>query len=112
LCPTNGIEISSLLHPNLGHLYPVHTLTLSESETRFNIGPHSILCLPIGVYLLVVITRLELSLILLDLMIEGSIFLYRRYVCCTVVSARVYPRCHGVQLIIDSVHPLSLRLFK
>jgi hypothetical protein len=25
-----------------------------------------------------------------------------RYVCCTVVSARVYPRCHGVQVTVDS----------
>jgi hypothetical protein len=39
---------------------------------------------------------------------EGSGFLCRRYVCCTVVSARVYPRCHGVQATMDSVHPLSL----
>jgi hypothetical protein len=29
---------------------------------------------------------------------EGSVFLCRRYVCCTVVSVRVYPRCHGVQV--------------
>jgi hypothetical protein len=39
----------------------------------------------------------------------GSVFLRRRYVCCTVISARVYPRCHGVQVTMDSVHPLSLR---
>jgi hypothetical protein len=39
---------------------------------------------------------------------EGSVFLCRRYVCCTVVSARLYPRCHGVQVNMDSVHPLSL----
>jgi hypothetical protein len=38
---------------------------------------------------------------------EGSVFLCRRYICCTIVSARVYPRCHGV----DFVHPLSLRVF-
>jgi hypothetical protein len=39
---------------------------------------------------------------------EGSVFLCRRYVCCTVVSARVYPRRHGVQVTVDCVHPLSL----
>jgi hypothetical protein len=39
---------------------------------------------------------------------EGSVFLCRRYVCCTVVSARVYPRCHGIQVTVNSVHPLSL----
>jgi hypothetical protein len=33
---------------------------------------------------------------------EGSIFLYRRYVCCTAVSARVYPRSHGVRVTTDS----------
>jgi hypothetical protein len=38
---------------------------------------------------------------------EGSVFLCRHYVCCTVVSARVYPRCHGVQVTMDSAHPLS-----
>jgi hypothetical protein len=32
---------------------------------------------------------------------EGSVFLRRRYVCCTVVSARVYPRCSGIQVFID-----------
>jgi hypothetical protein len=39
---------------------------------------------------------------------EGSVFLYRRYVCCTVVSVRVYPRCRGVQVAMDFVHPSSL----
>jgi hypothetical protein len=39
---------------------------------------------------------------------EGRIFVCRRYVCCTDVSARVYPRCHGVQLTMDTVQPLSL----
>jgi hypothetical protein len=39
---------------------------------------------------------------------EGSVFQCRRYVCYTLVSARVYPRCHGVQVSMDSVHPLSL----
>jgi hypothetical protein len=39
---------------------------------------------------------------------EGSVFLCRRYVCCTAVSARVYPRCHGVQITMDSAHSLSL----
>jgi hypothetical protein len=43
---------------------------------------------------------------------EGSIFLRRRYVCCTVVWARVYPRCHGIQVTLDSVHPLSLHYTK
>jgi hypothetical protein len=33
-------------------------------------------------------------------------------VCCTVVSARGYPRCHGVQVTMDSVHPLSLHYTK
>jgi hypothetical protein len=28
---------------------------------------------------------------------EGSVFLCRHYVCCTVVSARVYPRGHSIQ---------------
>jgi hypothetical protein len=39
---------------------------------------------------------------------EGSIFLCRRYVCCTVVSGRVYTPCQGVQVTTDSLHPLSL----
>jgi hypothetical protein len=43
---------------------------------------------------------------------EGSVFLCRRCVCCTVVSARVYPHCHGVQVTMDSVHPLSLHCTK
>jgi hypothetical protein len=43
---------------------------------------------------------------------EGPIFLYRRYVCCTVDSARVYPRRHDVQVTVDSVHPLSLHYTK
>jgi hypothetical protein len=30
---------------------------------------------------------------------EGSVFLCRSYVCCTAVSGRVSPRCHGVQLL-------------
>jgi hypothetical protein len=33
---------------------------------------------------------------------EGSVFLYRGSVCCPVVSVRVYPRCHGVQVAMDS----------
>jgi hypothetical protein len=36
---------------------------------------------------------------------ERSVFLCRRYVCCTVVSARVYTSCHGVPVTMDSVHP-------
>jgi hypothetical protein len=43
---------------------------------------------------------------------EGSVFLCRRYVCCTVVSARVYLRSHGVQITMDSVHPLPLHCTK
>jgi hypothetical protein len=33
-------------------------------------------------------------------------------VCYTVVSALVYPLCHGVQVTTDSVHPLSLQYTK
>jgi hypothetical protein len=40
---------------------------------------------------------------------EGSVFRRRRYVCCTVVSARVYSRSHGVQVTMESVHSLSLQ---
>jgi hypothetical protein len=36
---------------------------------------------------------------------EQSVFLCRRYVCCTIVLARVYPHCHGIQITMDSVHP-------
>jgi hypothetical protein len=43
---------------------------------------------------------------------EGSAFQWRRYVCCTVVSARVYPRCHSNQVPMGTVHPLSLHYFK
>jgi hypothetical protein len=43
---------------------------------------------------------------------EGSVFVCRRYVSCTVVSARVYPRCHDVQVTPDSVHHLSLHCTK
>jgi hypothetical protein len=43
---------------------------------------------------------------------EGSFFLCRRYVCCTVVSAPVYSRCHGVQVSMYFVHPLSLHYTK
>jgi hypothetical protein len=35
-----------------------------------------------------------------------------RYVCCAVVSARVYPRCHDVHVTMDSVNPLSVRYNK
>jgi hypothetical protein len=38
---------------------------------------------------------------------EVSVFPCRRYACCTVVSGRVYPRCHCVQVTIASVYPLS-----
>jgi hypothetical protein len=41
---------------------------------------------------------------------EGSVFLCRHHICCTVVSARIYPRCHGVQVTMDCVHPLSLHI--
>jgi hypothetical protein len=45
---------------------------------------------------------------------EGSVFLYRLYVCCSVVSARVYVYacCHGVQVSMDYVHPLPLHCSK
>jgi hypothetical protein len=43
---------------------------------------------------------------------EGSVFLCRYYVCCTVVSAQVYLCCHGIQVTMDSVHPLSLHYTK
>jgi hypothetical protein len=40
---------------------------------------------------------------------EGS---SRRCVCCTVVSARVYPHCHGLQVTMGPVHPLLLHFTK
>jgi hypothetical protein len=43
---------------------------------------------------------------------EGSIFLSRRYICCNVVSAQVYLCCHGIQVTMYSVHPLSLHYLK
>jgi hypothetical protein len=43
---------------------------------------------------------------------EGSVFQWRRYVCCTLVSARVYPRCHSVQVPMGTVHSLSLHYSK
>jgi hypothetical protein len=43
---------------------------------------------------------------------EVSVFLCTRYVCRTVGSARVYPRCHGVLVTVHSVCPLSLRKVK
>jgi hypothetical protein len=39
---------------------------------------------------------------------QKLVFLCGRYVCCTEVSTREYPRCHGVQVTMDSVHLLSL----
>jgi hypothetical protein len=42
---------------------------------------------------------------------EGLVFLCRRYVCCTVVSTRVYPRCRNVQATVDCVDPLSLQYY-
>jgi hypothetical protein len=39
---------------------------------------------------------------------QGSVFFCGHYVCCTEVSTREYPRCHGVQVTMDSVHPLLL----
>jgi hypothetical protein len=39
---------------------------------------------------------------------RGSVFLCRLYVCYTVVSARIYPRCHDIQITMDPVHSLSL----
>jgi hypothetical protein len=35
---------------------------------------------------------------------ERSAFLFRHYVCCAIVSARVYLSCHGLQVTGDSVH--------
>jgi hypothetical protein len=43
---------------------------------------------------------------------EESVFQCRRYVCCTVVSAPVYTRCHGVHITIDTVRPSSLHYAK
>jgi hypothetical protein len=43
-----------------------------------------------------------------SLMREWAIFLCIRYVCCTIVSLRKYPRCHGVQVTMDYVYPLLL----
>jgi hypothetical protein len=43
---------------------------------------------------------------------EGLVFLCRRYVCCTIATARVYTRCDGVQVTMDSVHLLSLHYTK
>jgi hypothetical protein len=31
------------------------------------------------------------------------------YVCCTIISAQVYLRCHGFQVTVDSVHHLSVQ---
>jgi hypothetical protein len=33
---------------------------------------------------------------------EGSVFLYRRYACCSVVSALVHLCCQGVQVTMDA----------
>jgi hypothetical protein len=43
---------------------------------------------------------------------EGSVFLCRCYVYCTIVSAWVYSSCHSVQVTMDSLHPLSLHCTK
>jgi hypothetical protein len=43
---------------------------------------------------------------------EGSVFLCRHYICCTIVSAWVYTCCHGVQVTMDYVHPLLLHYIK
>lgn len=43
---------------------------------------------------------------------EGSVFLWRRYVCCTVVLAQGYLCCHCVQVPVGTVHPLSLQYSK
>jgi hypothetical protein len=37
---------------------------------------------------------------------KGSVIQCRRYVCCTVVSVRVYPRYHGDQVPMGSVTAL------
>jgi hypothetical protein len=39
---------------------------------------------------------------------EGLVSLCRCYNCCTILSAWVHPRCHGIQVIMDSAHPLLL----
>jgi hypothetical protein len=39
---------------------------------------------------------------------EDLAFLRRCHVCCTIVSARVYPRRHSVQINMDTVHLLTL----
>jgi hypothetical protein len=45
---------------------------------------------------------------------KGSVFLCRRYVFFTVISARVhvYMRCHAVQVTMERGHPLSLHCAK
>jgi hypothetical protein len=42
----------------------------------------------------------------------GVCLLCTRSACWTVVSARLYPRCHGAQITMDSVHPSSLHYSK
>jgi hypothetical protein len=39
---------------------------------------------------------------------EGSVFLFRCHVSCTVVSARPYPRCHSIQITVDSVYHCTI----
>jgi hypothetical protein len=39
----------------------------------------------------------------------GWVFLFRRYVCCTVVSARVQQRCRCFQITVDSVYHIYTR---
>jgi hypothetical protein len=43
---------------------------------------------------------------------EGLVFLCRCYLCCTSVSAWVYPCCHRIQITMDSVHLLTLHSSK
>jgi hypothetical protein len=43
---------------------------------------------------------------------EGLVLLWRCYVCCTVVLARGYLRCHCIQVPIGTVHSLSLQYSK
>jgi hypothetical protein len=43
---------------------------------------------------------------------ERSVFSWRRYICCSVVSARVYPLCHSIHAPVGTVHLLSLHYTK
>jgi hypothetical protein len=103
-----------------------HSLSLIISLTHWI--TLSSLAFPVGQYFKLLLTSVSIIILGFTLlgihdmhvsqngasssMSEGTVFQPRRYVCCTVVSARVYPRCHGVQVLIDTVHPLSLHYTK